>query len=83
MNTFLDVLYILYALANVLHDGRDQRHDGRHLPFLRRAQHRGPREPKICNECVLFCISIISQEDREWFERQIDEIKPHLPPPEG
>jgi hypothetical protein len=37
----------------------------------------------LCSECILDCVTVMIHQDREWFERQIEEIKAHPPSPEG
>ena len=34
----------------------------------------------ICSDGVLDCVSMMIHHDREWFERQIQDIKAHPPP---
>src|SRR5262245_58514819 len=41
------------------------------------------KQRMICSDCILDCVTIMIHHDREWFERQIEEIKAHPPPPSG
>ena len=36
------------------------------------------RQHALCNECLFLCITIMIHEDREWFEREVEEIKARL-----
>jgi ATP-dependent protease Clp ATPase subunit len=36
------------------------------------------QEAKICNECLSLCMSIMMIEDREWFEKEVEDIKSRL-----
>jgi uncharacterized Zn finger protein len=38
----------------------------------------GGRRHVLCNECVFVSVTIMLLEDREWFEKEVEEIKRHL-----
>jgi len=44
--------------------------------------HWDRKQIAICSDCVLDCATIMIHQDREWFERQIEEIKAHPPSPQ-
>jgi hypothetical protein len=33
------------------------------------------RRHTLCNECLIVCVNIMMHEDREWFEKELDEIR--------
>ena len=33
------------------------------------------RDHTLCNECLFVSVSIMIYEDREWFEKEVEEIK--------
>ena len=36
------------------------------------------RKHTLCNECLFICVTIMVHEDREWFDKEVEEIKRHL-----
>lgn len=47
---------------------------------------RGERRPEIsiCNECVALCMTVLAYENRDWFDKAVEDARDFIPePPEN